>query len=840
MIFITFLRSKLKGYYPGDVELDCTLAWGVWLRGRRWDDVTATAGIGEGDLVRRTVERSPPRGRLFRKYVALFIIVVSTALAASGLLEIWFSYCEQIVSLARLQREQGASAAYKIAQFIDSIEDQIGWTTQLPWSAESLDERRFDALRLLRQVPAITELRQIDAEGREQLHVSRLALDVIGSQNDFSQNEFFLGAQANQTYFGPVYFRRESEPYVTMAQAGARRDVGVAIAEVNLKFIWDLVSAIEVGESGYAYVVDDRGRLVAHPDISLVLRNTSLADLPQVQSALNGDPNQEAVVGIGPDGTDVISASAPIDRLGWRVFVELPVREALAPIYASALRTGALLLLGLAIAFVAGLFLARRMIIPIKALQEGAGRLGAGDLSLRIDVKTHDEFEALATDFNDMADQLQRSHADLERRVEERTEDLGRSVAELKALGEVSQAVSSSLDLETVLINIVRQAVQLSGTDAGGIHEFNEANQEFRLTATYGSSRELTDLINELHIRPGETAIGEATARRRPVQIPDLSATAPSAARDILERNGYRAVLAVPLLHGTNVVGALVVRRTEPGIFLTATIDLLQTFAAHSVIAMQNARLFSELSEKSRQLELASQHKSQFLANMSHELRTPLNAVLGYTELMLDDIYGPVPEKAREVLDRVQFNGRHLLGLINNVLDLSKIEAGQIVLNVEPFDMTSLVHAAVNSVESLAKGKPIELRAVVEPGLPIGRGDSQRLHQVLVNLVGNAIKFTEEGVVEIRAARAGDRFILSVRDTGPGIAPADQERIFDEFQQIDSSMTRSKGGTGLGLAITKRIVEMHGGAIGVESAPGGGSTFRLDLPVNFEAKAVAA
>ncbi len=798
------------------------------------------AGFEERDLVRRPVERSPPRGRLFRKYVVLFIVVVSTALTASGLLEIWFSYREQIASLARLQREQGASAAYKIAEFIESIEDQIGWTTQLPWLAESLDERRFDALRLMRQVPAITELRQIDAAGREQLHVSRLDVDVIGSQEDFSQNEFFLGAMESRTYFGPVYFRRESEPYVTMAHAGARRDIGVAIAEVNLKFIWDLVSAIEVGDSGYAYVVDGLGRLVAHPDISLVLRNTSLADLPQVQSALIGDPNQEAMVGTGPDGADIISASAPIDRLGWRVFVELPVREALAPIYASALRTGALLLLGLAIALVAGLFLARRMVVPIKALQEGAGRIGAGDLSLRIDVKTHDEFEALATDFNDMADQLQRSHADLERRVEERTEDLGRSVAELKALGEVSQAISSSLDLETVLVNIVRQAVQLSGTDAGGIHEFDEERQEFRLTATYGSSRELTNLINDLHIRPGETAIGEATARRRPVQIPDLSVGPPSAARDILERSGYRAVLAVPLLHGASIIGALVVRRAKPGVFTAATIDLLQTFAAHSVIAMQNARLFSELSEKGRQLELASQHKSQFLANMSHELRTPLNAVLGYTELMLDDIYGPVPEKAREVLDRVQFNGRHLLGLINDVLDLSKIEAGQIVLNIEPFDMTSLIQAAVASVESLAKGKPIELRAVVDPGLPIGRGDSQRLHQVVVNLVGNAIKFTAEGMVEIRVAAANDRFVLSVRDTGPGIAASDQERIFEEFQQIDSSMTRSKGGTGLGLAITKRIVEMHGGTISVESAPGAGSTFHVSLPVGAQPKAAAA
>src|SRR2546429_1144809 len=221
------------------------------------------------------------RGRLFRKYVALFLAVVCVALLSSGLSEVWFSYQEHKASLIRIKREQAGAAAAKIGQFIKEIESQIGWTTQLPWSAGTLEQRRFDGLRLLRQVPAITELSQVDAKGREQLRVSRLAMDVVGSQADFSNEPKFTEAVARKVYYGPVYFRRESEPYMTLSIAGARRDAGVSIAEVNLKLIWDVVSQIKVGERGHAYVVDAQGRLIAHPDISLVLRNTDMSRLSQ-------------------------------------------------------------------------------------------------------------------------------------------------------------------------------------------------------------------------------------------------------------------------------------------------------------------------------------------------------------------------------------------------------------------------------------------------------------------------------------------------------------------------------------------------------------------------------
>jgi signal transduction histidine kinase len=246
------------------------------------------------------------------------------------------------------------------------------------------------------------------------------------------------------------------------------------------------------------------------------------------------------------------------------------------------------------------------------------------------------------------------------------------------------------------------------------------------------------------------------------------------------------------------------------------------------------ATLEQKVEERTQQLALASQHKSQFLANMSHELRTPLNAILGYTELILDHIYGEVPDKVREVLERVHKSGQHLLGLINAVLDLSKIEAGELRLAVSDYSLKDAVYTAVASVESLATEKHLRLVVEVSPDLPVGQGDERRIVQVLLNLLGNAIKFTDDGEVRVRATAADDAFWVSVSDSGPGISDEDQAKIFDAFQQADSSSTKHKGGTGLGLSIAKRMIDMHGGRIGVESGLGKGSTFWFTLPVHVE------
>ncbi|CAN7415172.1 ATP-binding protein [Rhizobium sp. LjRoot258] len=422
--------------------------------------------------------------------------------------------------------------------------------------------------------------------------------------------------------------------------------------------------------------------------------------------------------------------------------------------------------------------------------------------------------------------------------VQARTAELARSVAELEALGEVTKAVNSTLDLDTVLQTIVAKAVHLSDTDAGTIYVFSSSRQQFRPRATYGMSEELVAAISGQTIGLKDPGIGDAARRREPVQVPELGEETPT--QKIIREAGYRGVLIVPLLRPDKIVGALVVRRREPGEFDEKVVHLMETFAAQSVLAIQNAKLFREIEDKGRELEAASRHKSQFLANMSHELRTPLNSVLGFTELLVDGIYGELPDRARATVARVQANGRHLLGLINDVLDLSKIEAGQLTLALDDYSLGQIVRTVAAAVEPLAREKGLAFTTSVAENLPTGRGDERRLTQVLLNIAGNAIKFTEAGSVDILAGATDGHFEIAVRDTGPGIAPEDQTLIFEEFQQVDNSSTRQKGGTGLGLAISKRFVEMHGGTITVESAPGAGATFRMTIPIDAEERSEAA
>ena len=417
--------------------------------------------------------------------------------------------------------------------------------------------------------------------------------------------------------------------------------------------------------------------------------------------------------------------------------------------------------------------------------------------------------------------------------VQTRTRELSQSVEELRALSEVSQAINSTLDVEAVLTTIVAKAVQLSGTEAGTIYTFDESRQEFRLRATHGMDEEMIAAIRDRRIGVGKTTIGKAAAERTPIQIAD-TLNDPSLVPDIIIQAGFRALLTVPLLRSDQIIGALVVRRKESGAFPEHTVKLLQTFADQSVLTIQNARLFREIEDKSRQLEEASQHKSQFLANMSHELRTPLNAILGYTELMADGAYGEPSEKMMGILKRLEANGKHLLGLINDVLDLSKIEAGQLVLELSEYCIQDIAQTVRSTLEPLAADKKLGFKVDVASQLPPGRGDGRRLTQVLINLVGNAIKFTDTGEVAIKAEAHNGSFHVSVRDTGPGISAADQAKLFQEFQQADNAITKKKGGTGLGLAISKRIIEMHGGKIWVESQPGQGSTFTFTLPVVVE------
>ena len=1326
------------------------------------------------------------RSRLFIKYLALFVAVVSLALIANGIFDVFFSYKEQKASLVRIQREQAEAAAGKIGQFISEIESQVGWTTQLPWSAGTLEQRRFDALRLLRQVPAITELAEIDSTGHEQLRVSRLAMEVVGSGNDVSKEPAFTEAVAHKVYYGPVYFRRESEPYMTLSLAGTRRDTGVSIAQVNLKLIWDVLSKIKFSGHGRAYVVDAAGRLIAHPDISLVLRNTDMSQLAQVQSAraaVAGNTAEQVQEATDIEGHQVLTASAAVAPLGWHVFVETPIEEAYAPLYAAIERTGLVLLAALALAFAAGMFLARRMVVPIQALRAGAARLGSGDLGQRIAIKSGDEVEALADQFNDMAGRLQESYANLEQKVEvrtrelsetleqqtatsevlrvissspgdlqpvfatmlenavricqanfgnmylwngqtfdlaasfktpsdlveyrkrspvrptpensfgrvlatkayvqiadlanarayveqrdpstvasvelggirtlvvvpmlkddeliglltvyrqevrpftdkqielvqnfatqaviaientrlltelrqsleqqtatsevlgvisrskfelqpilqsvvdtaarlchadaavifrleddglyrfaagyslepayieierrtpiapgsgtivgraamsrqvariddawtdplyekkeqakigpgarsmmgvplmrdgeaigviglarsriepfaerdvdlvttfadqaviaienvrlfeaeqqrrreltesleqqtatsdvlqvissspgdldpvfdamlenavricdatfggiyriendtvrlvathkdvpaayararrfepfrpspkhyfgrmmatrtvlhitdtaaepgylerrpeyvaavdlggvrtfmavpmlkenepigafllarqeirpftdkqialvtsfanqaviaientrlltelrQRTDELGRSVGELRALGEVSQAVNSTLELETVLSTIVSKAVQLSNTEAGAIYVLDERDREFHLRATYGMDQELIDALSQRHIGFDESNVTLALANREPIQVADLRDDPPSELNDLILRAGYRARLMAPLFRGADIVGLLVVRRRTPGAFPQNTVDLIKTFAAQSVLAIQNARLFHEIDEKSRELEVAGQHKSQFLANMSHELRTPLNAIIGYSEILQEEAADADQNEIVPDLKKIESAGRHLLGLINDILDLSKVEAGRMEVFLEDVELVPLLEEVRALIGPLAEknGNVLDLKLAEDIGTI--HTDRTKLKQSLLNVLSNGSKFTENGRLTLAAERFADntdrpmvRFAIS--DTGIGMTEEQLGRLFQAFSQADASTTKKYGGTGLGLAISRQFCQLLGGDITVTSRPGEGSTFTIMLPTHSDGPA---
>jgi GAF domain-containing protein len=446
---------------------------------------------------------------------------------------------------------------------------------------------------------------------------------------------------------------------------------------------------------------------------------------------------------------------------------------------------------------------------------------------------TDDEIALLQT-FADQA-VIAIENARLLSELQARTQELTRSVGELTALGEVGRALSSTLDLETVLNTIVARASQLAGTDACTVYEYDEATGEFHWRATANLDDEVEAVARRTPIPRGVGAQGRMAVTRAPVQIPDIAAedAYEGPLRDVLLRTGTRAVLAVPLLQDDRLVGGLTVNRKTPGEFSPETVELLKTFATQSALAINNARLFREIEDKSRQLEIASLHKSQFLASMSHELRTPLNGILGFTEMILDNVYGEVLPELGEPLTEIQNSGRHLLRLINNVLDLSKIEAGRMELALGDYAVQDTVAQVRASLQSLATAKGLEFVTAVPPDLPLAHGDGGRITQCLTNLAGNAIKFTRQGRVEIAVELQGELLVYRVSDTGIGIEPDRISTLFTEFRQADPTIASEFGGSGLGLSITRKFAEMHGGRVWAESERGKGSSFFLAVPLRL-------
>lgn len=786
------------------------------------------------------------RGSLFFKYVIYFASSVTLALLANVAISVYFASKETRAALLELQREKAEAAANRIETYVQEIERQISWLKLPNAGSGNLEQRRFDYLKLLRQVPAITDIVQLDLKGREALKVSRLGMDAQSGGEDYSASPKFTETQGGKTYFSPVYFRKETEPYMTVSMAGLGQEAGIIVTEVNLKFIWDVISRIKIGQSGFAYVIDGQGRLIAHPDISQVLQKIDLTSLPQVKAALNGSTSAADRVSVAFDtlGREELATYVPIKSLGWYVFVEQPLDEALAPLYESAQRTGLLLLGGLVLAILASLLLARRMLQPINALRRGAEAIGAGKLDQKIEVHTGDEIEVLARQFNSMAAQLEGSYSSLEKKVAERTQDLSETLEQQTATSEILNVISRSpTDESPVFDAIVESGARLFEGTAVAILLVG-ADNKIHLGAGMGGLGE-NEMITFASAKDTglfpipldrESITGITILDKLESNIADMDASAlPSRAKQIANAVGHRSMMGTPIVLEDKAIGAIMVMRSASGAFTPKQVDLLKTFAGQAAIAIRNVRLFREIRDKGLQLEIANRHKSEFLANMSHELRTPLNAIIGFSEVLDERMFGELNDKQAEYIKDIHGSGQHLLSLINDILDLSKIEAGRMELDLTTFDLSMAVENALTLIKERASRQSITLTCEIDPQITTLRADERKFKQILLNLLSNAVKFTPDGGrISVAARQDGSMMSLSVSDSGVGIAPQDCEAVFEEFRQVGNDYTHKAQGTGLGLALTRKFVELHGGTIAVQSELGKGSVFTFTLPLNIE------
>src|SRR5688572_19805725 len=532
------------------------------------------------------------RAGLFQKYFAFIVLLVSGGLVASGAIGLYFSYQETRNSLVSLQREKALTASVRIEHFLRDIEGQLGWTAlpHVDASRDATENRRIDFNKLLRQSPAVTEVAHLDGPGREQLVVSRLAMNRERAGTDFSADPRFVEARKGKAWFGPVYFRKDTEPYMAISIPEARDRPGVTVVDVNLKFIWDVVSRIRIGQKGIAYVVHDKGFLVAHPDISLVLRKVNLSGLPQVKAALAAGPSddwREVPEARDSGGERVLSAYAVVAPTDWRVFVEEPQSAVFAPLYDAILRTVLLLLAGVVISVLASVFLARRMVNPVRVLQQGADRIGSGDLDSQIEVRTGDELEDLATRFNTMTAQLRESYAGLEKKVEDRTAELRESLDQQTATANVLKVISGSpTDVTPVFDAIVRSAKILG--EAANAYAFRYDGQMLHFITAESMWPEYEEFIRG---RPSwapdrSTLTGRVILSRETQEIRDVDADPEYNRTMFASVQRHKRMLGVPMLREGEPIGVLCVNWRESGEVPQKFVRVLETFAAQAVIAV--------------------------------------------------------------------------------------------------------------------------------------------------------------------------------------------------------------------------------------------------------------
>src|SRR5437763_255148 len=540
------------------------------------------------------------RGGLFAKYVVSLVGLVVFVLAVNGAMETWISYRATRTTLTDALSEKADATARRIEQSISELERQISWVTRA--SVVTIEQRRADYAQLLNQVPAVSQIFWLNGNGREQLRLTRATVSV-SSGADFSRDIRFTETVARGVSFAPAYFK-EQHPFMSIAVAHSGFNAGATVAEVDLGFLADFLGDAQVGKAAYAYVGDQRGQVLASstkgPEVA-----KDLSKLPQV-AALIAPATRELTSGNDAAGQAVLAASTALPKLGWFVVFEQPSAQALAPIRDQLVRIALLIGLGLVVAILAGTLLARRMLIPITALRTGARKLGAGDFSNRIDVRTKDELEELADQFNSMAGQLHETYSGLETKVEERTRDLAQSINELKVLEEVGRAVSSSLDLNAVLPTVAARALEITRADAVLIYSYDAAQHQFNLVEADGIDKSVEG--RHLSIDEETSLLGQAATKGEPIAIADLNLAADHLLRDVAIEAGFHSVLVVPLVDQQGVLGSLVVLRRSAGEFSPNLIGLMRTFAHQSVLAMRNARLFTEVDHKGR--ELASAHST--------------------------------------------------------------------------------------------------------------------------------------------------------------------------------------------------------------------------------------
>jgi class 3 adenylate cyclase/HAMP domain-containing protein len=577
------------------------------------------------------------RRGLFAKFVISFVGLVVLVLAVNGAVETWFLYHETTTSLVSAQSERAEATARRIERLMLDMERQISWVTRA--SAVTLEQRQSDYAALLQQMPDLDELVQLDASGREQLRSRRFGSEAKPG-GDFSRDPKFTEAIARGVWWSPAYFHGD-DPFMMMALAHAGRNGGVTVAEINLRFLADTVNVGQIGRASYAYLVEPGGRLLAYSNVS---RRTgaNLSGLPQVAAMLKA-PASAIAIGKDLDGNSVLTASASIPKLHWFFFVEQPLNQAFAPIYDMLMRNLWLLALGLVLASGAGMLLARRMVVPIRKVQAGAREFGANEFGHRIDVRTGDEVEELADQFNRMADQLRESYSRLEQKVDERTRDLAQSVRELQALEEIGRTISSSLDLDAVLSTIVTSAVEITHADAAAIYRYIGTMDAFELAQASGIEQSLVDAARSIRIDANASLLGQASSKRESICIPDLSRAPDDSLINLPLIAGLNSILVVPLVGQAEVLGALVVLRRAGGEFSSSTIGLMQTFAHQSVLAMQNARLFREVDQKGR--ELATAHDT--VQQQAMKLKEQTEQLVSWNRLLEDRVATQLTEIER-------------------------------------------------------------------------------------------------------------------------------------------------------------------------------------------------